>query len=137
MLFDCFDVWRLYADPWYWETQVKSEWPALWGERVVEWDTRPPKKMAYAIRSYMAAMRGGEMSHDGDSLFATHIANARKRETHMLDEEGRRLFTIQKEHPSSPNKIDLAMAGCLSWEARSDCIASGTDKNQSKTLVMF
>lgn len=137
MLFDRFDVWRLYADPWYWETQVKSEWAALWGERVVEWDTRPPKKMAYAIRSYMAAMRGGELSHDGDSVFAAHIANARRRETPMLDEEGRRLFTIQKEHPTSPNKIDMAMAGCLSWEARSDCIASNQKGQKSRALITY
>jgi hypothetical protein len=35
------------------------------------------------------------------------------------------MWTVQKERPKSPLKIDCAVAGCLSWEARSDAIASG------------
>jgi hypothetical protein len=43
----------------------------------------------------------------------------------MVDDEERPLWTIKKERPDSPNKIDLVMAGCLSWEARGDAIADG------------
>jgi phage terminase large subunit-like protein len=137
-LFDRFDIWRLYADPWYWETQVNSEWPAEFGaDKVIAWDTRPPKKMAYAVRAFANAMRAGEMSHDGDSHYANHIANARKRSTNMRDEEGQRLWVIQKEHPTSPNKIDLAMAGILSREARNDCIAAGGNSGGDKTFFTF
>jgi len=32
---------------------------------------------------------------------------------------------IYKERPDSPFKIDAAMAGILSWEARCDAIAAG------------
>lgn len=136
-LFDTYDIWRFYGDPWYWETQINIDWPAKWGEKIVAWDTRQPKKMAYALRSFVAAMRASELTHDGDSDYARHIANARRRDTQMFDTEGRRLWVIQKEHDSSPNKIDLAMAGVLSWEARRDCIAAGGNKKRSNTLITF
>ena len=42
----------------------------------------------------------------------------------MRDEQGKPLWLIQKERPDSPHKIDLAMAGVLSWEARTDAIAA-------------
>jgi hypothetical protein len=35
------------------------------------------------------------------------------------------MFGMQKVRPGSPLKIDGAMAGCISWEARGDCIAAG------------
>jgi hypothetical protein len=43
----------------------------------------------------------------------------------LRDETGAPLWTIYKERPDSPHKIDLAMAGALSWEARNDALASG------------
>jgi hypothetical protein len=35
------------------------------------------------------------------------------------------MHTISKDRPDSPRKMDLAMAGTLSWEARGDAIAAG------------
>lgn len=137
-VFDTWEVWRLYADPPYWETQV-AEWAGKWGDkRVIAWWTNRNKQMSYALRSYASAQQAGEMTHDGDAVFARHIANARRRETRMRDEHGKPLWVIQKEHPNSPNKIDAAMAGCLSWEARTDCIAAGGMKRKrSRTPVGF
>jgi hypothetical protein len=89
--------------------------------------------MAYALKAYVSAMRTGELSHDGDPRFAEHIRNARRKDAPLArDEEGRPLWTIRKEAPDSPLKIDAAMAGCLSWEARGDAIAAGaTQKRRS------
>lgn len=128
--FDTYNVWRLYADPPYWETAVKT-WVAKWGEqRVMAWWTNRNRQMAYALLAYSTAQRAGDLSHDGNTVFARHLANARRRNTRIRDESGRMLWVIQKEHPNSPNKIDAAMAGCLSWEARSDAIEAGALKRR-------
>ena len=54
--------------------------------------------------------------------------DTRKGERHELaqtDDDGRPLFLIRKERQHSPNKIDLAMCGVLSWEAAKDAITEG------------
>lgn len=123
--FETYDVWRLYADPPFWEETV-AIWAGKYGEeRVVAWFTIRPKAMAYAVRGYTNAMADGSLSHDGDPRLAAHIGNAYRRKTGIKDEQGQPLHTIQKERKDSPRKIDAAMAGCLSWEARMDAVAAG------------
>ena len=56
------------------------------------------------------------------------MGHARKQELSHVDGEGKKQWLIRKERPDSPNKMDLAMAGCLSWEARTDAIAAGATK---------
>ncbi len=41
------------------------------------------------------------------------------------DEQGKKLWLIQKERPDSPHKIDAAVSATLSWEARTDAVAAG------------
>lgn len=120
-----FKVVRAYLDPPYWETYC-NKWAGRWPKHVFKWETRRPGPTAYAIRQYVTAWRQREVSHDGDPTFIEHLANARKRMLTLKDEEGREtLYLMEKEHRGSPKKIDLAMAGMLSWEARSDAIAKG------------
>ena len=119
------DVWRMYCDPPYWETHV-AKWSGMFGEeRVLEWWTNRTKQMAYAIKSYANALASGELTHDGSPAFTRHIGNACRRTLTLRDDQGVPLWTMYKERPDSPHKIDLAMAGCLSWEARCDALASG------------
>lgn len=123
--FDAFEVWRLYADPPYWEETV-DVWSGKYGEeRVIKWWTNRSKPMAYALRAYANAMKDGSLSHDGNDGMARHIGNAHRRNTGGKDDEGQPLWTIQKERKESPHKIDAAMAGTLSWEARGDALAAG------------
>lgn len=125
-----FDTWRVarfYADPPHWNDNV-NVWAGRYGKRVKEWWTNRPKPMAYALRAYSEAIVGGEMGHNGDPDFARHIANSYRFDTGYLDEKQRPLYTIRKERRDSPRKIDAAMAGCLSWEARGDAIAAGVLK---------
>jgi hypothetical protein len=42
-----------------------------------------------------------------------------------MGEDGEPLFVIVKERPMSPLKIDFAVAGVLSWQARQDALALG------------
>lgn len=119
------EVWRIYADPPYWETQV-ARWAGQYGEeRVIAWRTNRTTPMAYAIRSYHGAIQSGELSHDGSSGLARHIGNACRHVLTLRDDQGVQLWTIYKERSDSPHKIDGAMAGCLSWEARRDALAAG------------
>lgn len=120
-----YDVWRMYADPPYWETWV-AKWAGEFGsERVMEWWTNRTKAMAYAIKSFANAITSGELTHDGNPAYTRHIGNAVRRILTLRDDTGQNLWTMYKERPDSPHKIDLAMSGVLAWEARCDAIASG------------
>jgi phage terminase large subunit-like protein len=123
--FERYAVVRMYCDPPKWESWV-STWAGRYGDsRVVEWWTNRRKPMAYALRSFITAMAAGEITHNGDPVLASHIANARRLYTNLVDEQGVRLWILRKERPDSPNKIDAAMAANLSWEARNDAVAAG------------
>ncbi|MGW6913720.1 terminase [Kitasatospora sp. NPDC054939] len=123
--FDRWSVVRVYADPPYWEETVAA-WAGKYGEKVVvEWWTHRPRQMAFALRAFRTAQTDGSLQHDGDPLYARHIANAVKRDARVRDDDGKPMWTIQKDRHDSPRKIDAAMAGCLSWEARRDAITAG------------
>ncbi len=122
---DRLDMFRMYVDPQEIDSLVDT-WLARWGkDKVVIWRTDRDRQVAHALRAYRNAMTSGDLSHDGDEMFARHIANARKRTSRAKDDEGRPMWTVAKEYRGSPNKIDATMAGTLSWEARGDAIAAG------------
>jgi phage terminase large subunit-like protein len=124
-LFDEYNVWRLYADPPYWQSWI-AMWVGLFGkERVIEWFTNRQKPMSAALEQFATAIREGSISHDGSARLTRHIANARRHDLPHRDEQGKPYWLIRKERPDSPHKIDLAMAAVLSWEARTDAIAAG------------
>ena len=132
--FERFTVVRMYCDPAKWESWV-STWAGRYGqERVFEWWTNRRKPMAYALRAFIAAMAAGEITHNGDKVLESHIANSRRLYTNLMDEEGQRLWILRKERPDSPNKIDAAMAANLSWEAHNDAVAAGEGEVPTPTL---
>ena len=126
--FKRWNVWRLNADPYFWK-----EWLATWSgrynrpgrERVASFDTTLLKKMSVSLLNYNNAIKSGELSHDGDPRFGAAIGNAYRRDQAYLDDQGERMYTIQKERQDSPLKIDAAMAGCLSWDARLAAVTLG------------
>jgi len=128
--FERYEVWKLYADPAYWESHV-DDWAGEYGEgndgRVVKRWTGGgfEVKTAYAVRAYAHAITAGEVSHAGRPEFAVHVGNAHKKPITRRDDEDKPLWSIQKERPDSPKKIDVAMAAILSWEARGHAIADG------------
>jgi hypothetical protein len=125
-----YNIWRLYGDPAYWEGWMAT-WAGRYGaERVVEWRTNRPAQMSAAIRAYQTAIQTGALSHDGHEGMARHIGNAFRRELRQRDDQDRPLYYIRKERSDSPHKIDLAMAGILSWEARNDGLTAGAQPNQ-------
>ena len=123
--FERWEVWRMYADPYFWESHL-AKWAGLYGEkRVVEFRTTRLRLMTDALQAYARAIEHEELTFDGSEAFWRHVGNARKRFTNYTSEDGQKLWLIQKERPDSPFKIDLAMAGCLSWQARLDAVAAG------------
>ncbi len=118
-------VWRLNADPYKWGVYL-SVWAGKYGsETVVSWSTTQYRKMAQSLAQYRVAQVSGAVTHDGDPRFAAAMANAHKHMQQFRDDDGNPMWVIQKERPDSPLKIDAAVAGSLSWEARGAAIAAG------------
>ncbi|MGE0227773.1 MAG: terminase [Dehalococcoidia bacterium] len=127
-LFETYEVWRMLADPFYWMEHL-SKWAGKYNrpghEVVISFSTTNLKATALAILDYRNAIEAGEVRHDGDERMAAAIGNSFKRMRTFRDDKGEQMFTIEKERPGSPLKIDPAMAGALSWRARRDAIAAG------------
>ncbi len=139
-IFETYDVARLYGDPAQgWDDNL-SRWAGKYGhKRVLFWytDSRNLRRTATMCRAYAAAIRTGAVTHDGDDEFARHIGAAHKRDVKMADEDGTPLWVMTKERHDSPNKIDAAMAGALSWQARLDAIASGWESSGDEYAYVF
>lgn len=119
------DVWRMYCDPPEFDETIDA-WAGRFGEqRVHKWWTRRLLQMGMALQTYRIAMIDGTVTHDGDPVFAQHIGNTVRKDTNIRDDKGNMLWVVQKERGDSPFKIDAAVAGALSWEARNDAIAAG------------
>ncbi|MFN8521089.1 MAG: hypothetical protein U0667_17265 [Chloroflexota bacterium] len=94
-------------------------------EVILKWETWRNRPMGFAVRAYAQAINAGALGHAKDPLFAAHVGACHRREVNDRDDKGERLWTVQKERPDSPHKIDAAVAAVLSWEARMDAIAKG------------
>jgi phage terminase large subunit-like protein len=118
-------VWRAYCDDQHIRHLVDS-WQNRFGEkRFVTWHTNRDKQMAWATRRYEEAISAGDVTFDGNPVFMTHLRHARKRMVTALDDKERQMHVLSKSSSRSPQKIDIAAAAVLSWEARSDALASG------------
>lgn len=139
-LFNDYTVWRLYADPRFWTSEIaawKGRYDTVNGEekplaerRVHAWETNRPRQMAHAVEGFDTAIRTSLILHDGDKDLQRHIGNSRKR-TVGRDETGQSLWVIEKERDDSPLKIDLGVAAVLAWLARTHAIAAGAMKTTS------
>jgi hypothetical protein len=134
--FERYRVFRMHADPPYWQSWI-AKWSADFGkDRVVEWWTNRRRPMAAALEGFQTALRSGSFQHSGDDVLKRHLANSRRLNIPgQVDEQGRPIWLIQKDRPDSPRKIDAAMAAVLAWEARTDAIADGAIKE--KQFQMF
>jgi hypothetical protein len=128
-MFDRWHVVRFYGDPARgWDARL-ADYSGRHGPKVVAefyTDSRNLRRTALMCRSYAQSIKAGEVTNDGDDDFLLHVGAAQKRNTNMQDDEGKFLWVMSKERPDSPRKIDLAMAGGLSWQARLDAMAKGS-----------
>jgi hypothetical protein len=141
---DVFATWRvtrMYGDPAQgWDDNL-ARYAGKFGPRVVLFfytDSRNLRRTATMCRSYASAIKGGQVTWTGGLSFPSHIGAAQRRDIHMTDEDGTPLWVMEKERHDSPNKIDYAMAGALSWQARLDSIAAGDDVEPADSrMFMF
>lgn len=131
--FDRFTVVGFYADPAFWADAL-DRWTQEFGRRLrvkatqyrpIEWWTNRPKYMVDALQRFHGAVLGRQLSHDGGTTLTRHVLNARRR-------VGRAGITISKDFPSSPRKIDAAMAAVLAYECRGDAVAAGLARPRKK-----
>lgn len=115
-----------YNDPPRFEANT-AKWSGKYGEkRVIDWYTNRPRQVGQSMRAFRTAQTSGVLTHSGDETYGRHIANARKYDLKMRDDDDKTpLWTIQKPRPDSTKYVDLAMAGCLSWQARLDALTKG------------
>lgn len=118
-------VWRVYCDDQYIGSLLEKWQNKLGSKRVVPWHTNRQRPIAWAVRRFEQAITSADLSHDGNPVYARHIANARKRMLTVLDDKQHQMHTLAKDHLKSPRKIDAAMAGVLSWEARYNAMQEG------------
>lgn len=129
-----YNVVGMYADPAKWESYV-AEWEKDFGKRLkvksssahpIEWwMTGEPKKVNSALVSFEDAVLEHQMTHDGSTTLTRHVMNARRRYG------GRSGFTIHKESPESPNKIDACIAAVLAYQCRLEALAKGLTKTRT------
>jgi hypothetical protein len=135
--FAMWDVLLVYGDPSKWESEMAELAGRYGSKRIVMWPTTYYRKMATALKTYSGAIDSGRAKNDGDAAFARHIGNAQKKTQNFVDDDGSPLWLIQKDRPFSPNKIDFAMSGCLSWQAALDAIASGVLNIKPKGFSLY
>lgn len=134
--FKSYRVVGMYADPAKWESHVAT-WEAKHGRRLkvkssmqhpIEWWMTGGRSnlIVRALEKFRSSVVDGELSHDGGSVLARHILNARRRES-------RSGIQIAKEHPESPRKIDAAVAAVLAWQCRVDAVAKGLGKKKTRS----
>lgn len=129
-----YEVHMGYFDPPYW-TETVASWAAKYPERVQEWWTNRPRAMSNALRSYIEGHEAGLITY-GDNMFRAdfmrHLANSGKKELRLLDDNDKPLYVLQKMDGRMEDKIDIAMAGILSWEA---CVDARRDGAKRKPKV--
>ncbi|TQF03922.1 terminase [Kitasatospora acidiphila] len=138
--FDQYSVVGFFADPAKWEGHVNT-WEARYGPRLtvkasanhpIEWWMTGGRASltVRALEILHNAIVDQEMTHDGSFALTRHVLNARRR-------VGRSGITIAKDHPSSPRKIDGAIAATLAFKARMDALASGVTEVKKKSRKLY
>jgi hypothetical protein len=136
-IMNLYKVFFVFADPPRFEANV-AKWAGKYGDkRVAEWYTNRPRQIGQAMRAFKTAQTSGELTHNGDERYGRHIANSRKGDLNQRDDDDTPLWTIYKPRPDSPLFIDLAMAGCLSWQARLAALAKGGWQKKTRKLVVM
>lgn len=136
---EAFRRWRVaafYADPARdWRSYVNA-WEAKYGARIVvkvrrdhpfEWWMTGGRAtlVQLAVEALEGAINNGDLTHDGSATLTAHMLHARRRLRHGK-------LALGKEHDSSENKIDAAVAAVLAWQARLDAIAADAVRKLSK-----
>lgn len=122
-----FKVVGFYADVALWESYIDA-WSAQYRKHLqvkaspnsaIGWDMRSRQQLATrGTERFAAAIRDGQIRHNGDVTLRRHVLNARKR-------PNRYGMSFGKEARESPKKVDGFAAAQLADMARHDLIEKG------------
>jgi phage terminase large subunit-like protein len=101
------NVEAVACDPHRWQRSIAVL--AEEGLPMVEWPSHSPSRMVPACAGFADAVRDKQLTHDGDSRMAKHMANCQLK----IDSRGPR---ITKDHQKSERHIDLAVAGVIAHD---------------------
>lgn len=104
-----YNVMRLYADPWYWRSELQELAERLGPELVLEWNTASVSRMAPASDAFLAAVLQRQLTWDGTDALRAHMLNAVSKRTAAGD--------IIARDARRPRDTDLATAAILAYEA--------------------
>ncbi len=131
-----YDVVAFFADPPYWESTIAA-WEAEFGDDLaisagpksaIAWWTNRTTLMSRALDTFYTTVIDRGLKILKDSVLIRHLLNARRRPRR----EG---MAVGKEHPSSRNKIDGAIAAVLALLARNEYLAAGPkDKKKRRAF---
>lgn len=136
--FKRYSVVGFYADPGRdWRSHINA-WEAKYGQKVkikasrnhpFEWwmTGGRARSVETAVEGCESAIVLGDMTHDGSYDLTRHVLNAKRRMSH-----GR--LGLGKEGPSSPRKIDAAIAMVLAWEARQEAVTRGLGRARKANI---
>lgn len=136
--FKTYRVVGFYGDPSKWESYF-AKWEARYGTgdlikakasaaHPFTWwmgGQRSSRSIA-AFKTFKDAVLGKTLTFDGSIAISRHLLNAR-----MVVKGGG--IWIEKKHPDSEDKIDVAIAAVLAYQARLDAIAAGALKPPRRT----
>jgi phage terminase large subunit-like protein len=108
-------VARGYYDPPLWQTEV-DDWAREYGRPVMRFPTKRARMMD-AVERFRTDLAAGRLHHTDDEILNRHALNAQVREV-------RGGYWLAKPGATGADKIDLAVAAVLAWEARADELAS-------------
>jgi phage terminase large subunit-like protein len=122
-----YTVVRGYYDPPLWQTEIDG-WAREFGEQTVMRFATNRRRFQGATERFRTDVASGEVPHVGDAQLTAHVLNA-----HVHKARG---YWLAKARPSSPDKIDGAVAAILAYEARADVLA-GQEEEASRELLTF
>ena len=124
---ETFKVRRGYFDPPLWQSEI-DEWARQYGEpAVLRFHTNRSRMMA-AVERFRTDLSAGTVIHADDEALTRHVLNTQIR-------EARGGYWLAKARPGSPDKIDLAVAAVLAYEARCDARAADQPTEPSPLLA--
>jgi hypothetical protein len=111
-----YKILRAYLDPPGWESEI-TDLQLEFGDTVfIGWYTRRIQAMHDALERSLIDLATDRSTHDACPVTKQHIANARK-------VAAGKHYLLAK--PNDHQKIDMAMADTLAWEAGEDARAAG------------
>ena len=126
--FSRYNVVEMACDPYGWRAEIQR-WAKRYGsQRVIELPNYVISRMAPFTDSLATAVRLGTVTHDGNDILATHIANARAKQTSYGD-------VVVKDRKGSPRKIDAAVCAIVAHGRSSWHVANPKRKRRLVTVA--